>query len=122
VRTHGEWEQWLAFFLEGVIETANQAVQTAHEILELFEEDTKRVQTLGRASSSAAVVHQFLQKHALTTSGKAASELALSEPTVNSALRHLETIGIVKEITGKQRRRVYAYNAYLAILRRGTER
>ena len=122
VRTHGEWEQWLEFFLEGVLETANQAVQTAHEILELFEEDTKRVQTLGRASSSAAVVHQYLQKHALTTSGKAASELALSEPTVNSALRHLETIGLVKEITGKQRRRVYAYDAYLAILRRGTER
>jgi Fic family protein len=122
VRTHGEWEEWLAFFLDGVAETASQAVQTAHEILNLFEQDTKRVQTLGRASSSAAVVHQFLQKHALTTSGKAASELALSEPTVNSALKHLETLGIVKEITGKQRRRVFAYDAYLEILRRGTER
>lgn len=122
VRTHGEWEQWLAYFLDGVAETANQAVQTAHEILELFEADTERVQTLGRAASSAAVLHQYLQKHALTTSGKAASALALSEPTVNSALRHLEKLGIVKEITGKRRRRVYAYDAYLAILQRGTER
>lgn len=122
VRTHGDWENWLSFFLEGVTDTANQAVQTAQEILSLFETDTNNVQSLGRAASSAAVVHHYLKSHALTTSGKAASELALSEPTVNSAMKHLERLGIVKEITGKQRRRVYAYDAYLTILQRGTER
>lgn len=121
VRTHGEWEEWLTFFLDGVAETANQAVQTAHNIFELFEADAAKIQTLGRAASSAVVVHQYLQKHALTTSGKASGELALSEPTVNSALRHLQRLGIVQEITGKQRRRVYAYDAYLSILREGTE-
>ena len=67
------------------------------------------------------MVHQLMQRRALTTIQKAASDLTLSEPTINSALGNLERLGIVKEITGKQRRRVYSYEAYLEILTKGTE-
>lgn len=122
VRSHGDWESWLGFFLDGVTETAEQAAITAHDILALFEVDTQRVQTLGRAAASASVVHQLLQKRVLITAAKAAEELAISEPTVNAALQHLTNLGMVQEITGKQRRRVYAYAAYFDILKRGTER
>ncbi len=121
VRTHGDWESWLTFFLEGVIETAEQAAATAQRVLVLFEIDVQRIQELGRASSSASVVHQYLQSHAITTIPSAARKLALSEPTINSALNHLVELGIVREMTGKKRRRVYGYQAYLDILREGTE-
>ncbi len=121
VRTKGDWEGWLGFFLDGVIETGEQATHTAQDLLALFEADSQKIQTLGRAAASAAMVHQLMQRRALTTIQKAASDLTLSEPTINSALGNLEQLGIVKEITGKQRRRVYSYEAYLEILTKGTE-
>lgn len=121
VRLKGDWESWLRFFLEGVIETGEQATQTAHDLLALFEIDNQKIQTLGRGAASAAMVHQLLQRRALTTIQKASSELALSEPTINGALGNLASLGIVREITGKQRRRVYSYEAYLQILTKGTE-
>lgn len=121
VRTNGDWESWLQFFLEGVTETADQAAKTAQSLLQLFETDTKLTQGLGRAAASAGMVHGFMQRHAITTPQKASSQLKLSEPTINAAFRHLQEIGIVKEITGKKRRRAYAYSAYLNLLIEGTE-
>jgi Fic family protein len=121
VRTNGDWERWLQFFLEGVTDTADQAAKTAQSLLQLFEIDARRIQGLGRAAASAGMVHAMMQRHAITTPQKASSELKLSEPTVNAAFRHLQEIGIVKEITGKKRRRAYAYGAYLDLLIEGTE-
>jgi Fic family protein len=119
VRTHGDWESWLEFFLEGVQLTAEQAIVTARQILALFEEDTRRIQGLGRASNAALRVHALLQRRALISVPKAAQELGLSEPTIQSAVNHLSGLGIVNEITGKRRRRVYSYAAYLRVLADG---
>jgi Fic family protein len=121
VRLYGEWEEWVDFFLEGVIETAGQASATAHDILRLFDQHHGLIQQLGRAAASANMVHQLLQKKAMITVPKASQELAISEPTIASSLKHLEDLGIVREVTGKQRRRVYAYDGYLGLLSRGTE-
>ena len=121
VRTHGEWEEWLTFFLDGVIETANQAAETAQKVLQLFEEDSAKIQTLGRATGSASNLHQLLQKRALITVPKAASELASSETTIHTACRNLEKLGIVKEITGKPRHKVYIYADYFQLIEQGTE-
>ncbi|MBZ9922508.1 Fic family protein [Mesorhizobium sp. BR1-1-7] len=121
VRMAGDWESWLSFFLEGVTETADQAAKTAQDLLRLFEADAHRIQDLGRAAASAGMVHGLLQRRAIVTIQKAAQELSLSEPTINSALGHLISIGIVREVTGKQRHRVFAYQAYLDRLAEGTE-
>lgn len=121
VRTNGDWESWLQFFLEGVTETADQAAKTAQSLLQLFEKDARQIQGLGRAAPSAGMVYGLLQRHAITTPQKASRELHLSEPTTNAALRHLQTIGIVKEMTGKKRRRVFSYTSYLDLLIEGTE-
>ena len=121
VRLYGEWEEWVEFFLEGVIETAEQSSATAHDILKLFDHDHAQIQQLGRAAASANMVHQLLQKRAMITVPKASQELAISEPTIASSLKHLEELGVVREVTGKQRRRVYAYDGYLELLNRGTE-
>src|SRR5260370_11490517 len=61
VRTHGEWEGWLRFYLIGVETVANQAADTATALLGLFARDRKRIQTLGRAAESALRVYDLLR-------------------------------------------------------------
>jgi Fic family protein len=95
--------------------------RATQDLLRLFETDGHRIQDLGRAAGSAGMVHGVLQRRAIVTIQKAAQELSLSEPTIASALGHLISIGIVREVTGKQRHRVFAYQAYLDRLAEGTE-
>jgi len=121
VRTHGAWEEWLAFFLEGTEITARAAADSAKQILTLFAKDRDRIQTIGRAASSAVRVHEYMQKKPLVGIGVVAEELKLSIPTVTVALDHLVRFGIVKEVTGKRRARVFGYSRYLKILSEGTE-
>ncbi|MGY4230396.1 Fic family protein [Bradyrhizobium sp. USDA 4503] len=121
VRETGDWESWISFFLEGVIETATQATETARQLLELFEKDRRAISALGRPAASTLRVHQLLQKRPLLSVPATTKELGLSKPTVAKAMEHLEKLGIVREITAKQRRRIYAYVRYLDILNQGTE-
>jgi len=121
VRESGAWEAWMEFFLTGVRTTATQAVDTAHEIITLFDRDRDLIQTLGRGAASAFRIHNMMQKRPLITIPAASKELKLSLPTVGKSLERLIAVGIVREITGKQRRRVFAHSKYLSILDRGTE-
>jgi Fic family protein len=86
VRTQGAWEPWLAFFLEGTEITARGAANAAKQILNLFAQDRDRIQTLGRAASSALRVHEYMQKKPLAGIGALADALQLSIPTVTGAL------------------------------------
>ena len=121
VRTHGAWEEWLAFFLDGTEITARSAAEAAKQILTLFAKDRDRIQKIGRAASSALRVHEYMQKKPLAGIGAVADELKLSIPTVTVALDHLVRVGIAKEVTGKRRARVFGYSRYLKILTEGTE-
>jgi len=121
VRTHGAWEEWLAFFLEGTEITARSAAEATKQILTLFAKDRDRIQTIGRAASSALRVHEYMQKKPLVGIGAVADELKLSIPTVTVALDHLVRLGIAEEVTGKRRARVFGYSRYLKILSEGTE-
>lgn len=121
VRTHGVWEEWLAFFLEGAEITARSAAEAAKQILTLFAKDRDRIQKIGRAASSALRVHEYMQEKPLVGIGAVADELKLSIPTVTVALDHLVRLGIAKEITGKRRARIFGYSRYLKILSEGTE-
>ena len=121
VRERGDWETWLEFFLKGIAETSRQAADTARELRDLFEADRRRIERLGRPAASALRVHRRLQRNPLVAIGDTARDLQLSPPTVANAVRHLERLGILRETTGKQRKRVYTYKVYLDILNRGTE-
>ncbi len=121
VREHGDWEAWIEFFLDGITETSLQAAEAAREILSLFEADRKRIGTLGRPAASALRVHQLLQQKPIIGIPAAAQKLAISPPTIAKSIQHLEDLGIVREITGKQRSRMFVYGGYLSILSRGTE-
>ena len=121
VRTHGAWEEWLAFFLDGTEITARSAAEAAKQILTLFAKDRDCIQKIGRAASSALRVHEYMQKKPLVGIGAVADELKLSIPTVTVALDHLVRVGIAKEVTGKRRARVFGYSRYLKILTEGRE-
>ena len=121
IRTTGDWEAWLRFFLEGVIETSHQAVETAQQILRLFGEDRQRIEALGRPAASALRVHECLGERPVGMVADMARRLGISTPTVAKSLRHLEALGVVKEITGRRRGRMFSYDAYLNVLAQGTE-
>ena len=121
VRQRGGWEIWLAFFLEGIAETSQQAYETAHEILRLFETDQNRIKELGRPAASALRVHQLLQQKPIVAISDAVRQLEVSRPTVSHSIQHLEDLGIVREITGKRWGRRFVYSDYLDILSRDTE-
>lgn len=121
VRERGDWEAWLAFFLEGITMTSLQAADAAREILNLFETDRGRIEGLGRPAASALRVHQLLQQKPIVAIQDAAQRLHLSPPTTARSIQHLEKLGILHEITRKQRGRLFVYRDYLDILRQGTE-
>jgi len=121
VRTDGDWEGWLRFFLEGVITTSEEAVGTTRRILALFEKDRRQLEKLGRAAASAFRVHQYLQKKPISGIREIEKGLRLTYPTVADALDRMKKARIVKELTGFKRNRVFAYAPYVKLLSEGTE-
>jgi Fic family protein len=121
VRMEGVWEEWLAFFLEGVIATSGQATDTARRILALFETDRAGIERLGRVASSALRLHDLFRRRPLLSASQISKALGITTPTVNQALSRLIDIGIVRETTGRRRGRTFAYGSYLDILSEGTE-
>ncbi len=121
VRAEGEWEAWLDFFLKGVEDTASNAVRTAQELVALFRGDAERVQSIGRASSSALRVFNALCERPITTLNDLCRRTGLSFPTAMKSTDRLISLGIVKELTGGRRNRVFGYDRYMAILIEGTE-
>ena len=121
VRTEGDWEGWLRFFLEGVISVATLATETTKRIVELIERDRQRIHGLGRAAGSALLVFDHAVREVILRIPSTAQRLPISEPTVAGAISNLEALGILCEITGKPRNKIFAYNDYLSILSEGTE-
>lgn len=121
VRETGDWESWITFFLKGVVETATQATETAQAIIALFHADQTTIEESGQSTAGVLLVHQFLQRHPIAKTTQIKKECKISLPTVLRALSTLESLGIVREITGKERRKVFAYQDYIDILNRGTE-
>jgi Fic family protein len=121
VRTEGAWEAWLEFFLTGVLETAGQATESAKSTLKLFDKDRAKIEKLGRPAGSALRVHQLLQRSPIVSVPLAAKKLDVTEPTVRSSLERLEKLGIVREMTGRQRNRLFVYDKYLKILDQGAK-
>jgi len=121
VREQGAWEAWLEFFLAGVTETANQAFNSATRIVDLFETDRTAIGQHADRSGSTYRLHELLQKKPFLSAPAARDLTNLTMPTVNVALETLQQLGIVAEVTGRKRGRIYAYHDYLKILGEGSE-
>jgi Fic family protein len=120
VREHGAWEAWLEFFLDGVAQTANQAFDAATQIVGLFKTDRERITSGSERAGSALRIHDVLQTHPFVTAGDLVKRTGLTAPTVNAALANLQRLGVVHEVTGRRRGRVFAYADYMGILSEGT--
>ena len=122
VRRTGDWEAWLAFFLEGVKRTAEGAVSTAQRLSRMFQDDRTRIQAAGgRRAGSALRVHDALKSRPILSLPAARRDTKLSFQAAASAMGVLVTHGIAREITGKRRNRLFVYDQYLSILNEGTE-
>lgn len=121
VRLEGDWEAWADFFLEGVEQTSHNAVQTAQRLLALFKEDSTRIQALNRQAASALRVFDVLRERPLLNLTEASQRTGLTFATVAKGISALERLGIVREITGQRRNRVYVYKRYLDPLNEGTD-
>jgi Fic family protein len=121
VRKTGDWERWMAFFLEGVRQTADSAVTTARRLVGVFQKDRSRIQEGGRAAGSALRVHEVLKERPLVSLQEVSRRARLSFPTSTSGMKLLMDLGIARELTGKRRNRIFGYDRYLKVLSEGTE-
>jgi Fic family protein len=122
VRSEGDWEAWLRFFLEGVRQTADGAATTAHQLAYMFRADRERIEAAGRRRSSSALrLHEALKSRPILSMTAARKATGLSFPAVSSAMELLVELRIAKELTGKRRNRLFSYERYLAALSEGTE-
>jgi len=121
VRTDGDWEGWIAFFLEGVATIAEEAVQSARELFALVSRDRGRVMAAGKASVVASRLFEELPRHPVVTILGAVKLLETTKPTAAKAIALLEEVGVLTETTGRRRDRTFSYAKYLDRLRVGTE-
>ena len=119
VRQTGDWEAWLEFFAEAVERGATQASTGARRLLAVASADAQKIERLGRASASALQVHRALQRQPIATAASLSAATRLTPATVNKTLVHLDRLGIVTELTQRQRGRVFSYAKYTAILNEG---
>ncbi|MFA6902074.1 MAG: Fic family protein [Gallionellaceae bacterium] len=121
VRTQGDWEAWVDFFLEGIEQTAQGAVLTAQRLVELFQQDSMRIQGTGRGAANALRVLNALRGHPVSSLKLLCTETGMSFPTVGKVMQMLTKLGISRELTGQRRNRVFVYDGYLSILNEGGE-
>lgn len=121
VRTEGDWESWVRFYLEGISDTAVKAIRAANAIQTLFLKNEELLSNQQRTAGSSLRVHAHLQKRPIVSIKDVADNTGLAFQSALTTLERLCDLGIVEEITGKQRNRIYTYSAYLDLLDEGTE-
>jgi Fic family protein len=115
VRESGDWEGWVRFFLRGVADTATEATRTAREILGLRETHRELIQE--HLGLNGVRLHDLLFDRPLVNVNLVKDALAISFGTANNLVTQLEADGLLVEITGGKRRRVFRYEPYVALLR-----
>ncbi len=117
VRTHNDMDQWLKFFLTGVIEISKKGVDTFDGILQLQRILETKIQSLGSRSNEARKVIDYLYSQPITDALKIGKVTGKSKATNYKLINDLERLNILKEITGAQRNKLYAFSDYLALFR-----
>lgn len=117
VRTKGNYEQWIKFFLHGIIETCDDGIKTIESINSLIKTDEKK---LVKKTEAISKVFNYIKEHPIITIGGAATALNLSFNGVSNAVKKMVEVNILKETTTKARDRVFEYTSYIDILKSGT--
>lgn len=121
VRTHGDWEGWIDYFLTAVELSAADALRDAKRILALFERDAAALRREGRRAAGLLTLHRHLTERPITSVSHAVQATGINRTSVRRHLTNLVERGLLSELTGQRRNRLYAYQPYLDILSEGTE-
>jgi Fic family protein len=122
VRDHGAWEDWLAFFLRGVIEVAAEAADTARRILLLREEHRGAITArLGRAAANGHKVLESLYDRPFVSVNDICQLTGTTYAAANNLVARLVKLGVLTEWTGYSRNRRFRYSPYIALFSDGTE-
>ena len=121
VRIDGDWEGWVAFFLEAVATIADEATTAARDISRIVGRDRQRVLDAKSSTVMAARLFEQLPQHPIVTIARVTSLLETTKPTANKAVTALVDASVLVETTGRRRDRHFSYEAYLEVLRAGTE-
>jgi Fic family protein len=116
VRSNGDWEGWMSFFLEGVAAMALESVQTAKKLFRLVSQDRERVVSGDGVSISSVRLFEQLPRRPILTAAGAETLLSTTRPTATKAISTLVDLGVLKEVSGKQRDRSFVYVTYLDVL------
>ncbi len=120
VRNKDNYEQWIKFFLNAIKESADESVNTINKLSALHDTNILKIGAMGRAAKNTRVVFDYLEKNPIIDIGKTAEELNLAFSTVSLAINRLVDAGILIKTNNANRNRVFAYEDYLAILRKDT--
>lgn len=120
VRSKGNYEQWVKFFLQALAESAKDAIAAIDELTALHDKNADLVAGMGRASKNAMLVFRYLEANPIIEIGKTAEALGITFGTASNAVERLSSAGILEQTTTGRRNRTFAYKDYLAILRKGT--
>jgi Fic family protein len=121
IRTDGDWEGWVAFFLEGVRVTADETTATVRDLFTLVNNDRAAALAHPATTVTAARLFEELPRHPIVTVAGVTKLFGATKPTAGKAINALVDAGILVETTGRRRDRVFSYAAYLDLLREGTE-
>ena len=120
VRRKGNYEQWIKFFLKGIIASSEDAIKSIEAITRLNEQDVQRVKDISGRNKTIIKLFEYLGKNPIIDIAKTAKELGLQFNTVAKAVERLEAIGILKQVNNAKRNRYFAYDEYLKILKKDT--
>jgi Fic family protein len=120
VRTKGNYEQWIKFFLQAITESAEDATATIDELTTLHDNNIALISKMGRAAKNAMLVFNYLEANPIIEIRKTAEALGITFNTTSSAVNRLIDVGILVQTSNANRNRTFAYEAYLDILRKGT--
>lgn len=120
VRSKGNYEQWVKFFLQALAESAKDAIAAIDELTALHDKNVDLVAGMGRASKNAMLVFRYLEANPIIEIGKTAEALGITFGTASNVVERLSSAGILEQTTTGRRNRIFAYKDYLAILRKGT--
>jgi Fic family protein len=121
IRTEGDWEAWVEYFLEGVRVTADETTDTVRQIFALVSHDRAVALAHPATTLTAARLFEELPQRPIVTVTNVTGLLSSTKPTVSKAINALVDAGILVETTGRRRDRLFTYRAYLDLLREGTE-
>ena len=116
IRSEGDWESWVTFFLEGVSVAAADAEHSIIEVASLIAADRKRLLQSPKAGPASYRLFEMLPMMPRFTIERVRQQLDTSFPTATAAVRVLEDLGIVTEMTGQKKNRSYSYQAYVELL------